>query len=112
MAKNNSSATVAFPAANTQTFYPVKLFLIFVPDHQRHLNVIKNFVVILQENLSFEVSCEIFQTLEYSQDPVAWMDTCLNDADKVLVIWSHNAFHVGCSTTTKNPITRTCLHLC
>ena len=91
LAKNNSSATVAFPAANAQTFYPVKLFLIFVPDHQRHLNVIKSFASFLQGDLSFEVSCEIFQTLEYSQDPVAWMDKCLNDADKVLVIWSHNA---------------------
>ena len=91
LAKNNSSATVAFAAANTQTFNPVKLFLIFVPDHQRHLNVIKSFASFLQGDLSFEVACEIFQTLEYSQDPVAWMDACLNDADKVLVIWSHNA---------------------
>ena len=91
LAKNNSSATVAFPALNTQTFNPVKLFLIFVPDHQRHLNVIKSFASFLQGDLSFEVACEIFQTLEYSQDPVAWMDACLNDADKVLVIWSHNA---------------------
>ena len=69
----------------------VKLFIIFNADHQKHLNVVKNFALFLQGDLGFEVSCEIFQTLEYSQDPVTWMDKSFNDADKVLVIWSRNA---------------------
>ena len=74
-----------------QTNVPIKLFLVFVIDHQKHLNVIKNFASFLLGDLGFQVSCEIFQTLEYSQDPVAWMDKCFNEADKVLIIWSHKA---------------------
>ena len=89
--KDHSMGVVTIPEADNEIVVSVKLFLIFVSDHQIHLNVLKHFASFLQGDLNFEVSCEIFQTLEYSQDPVVWMDKCLNDADKVLVIWSHNA---------------------
>ena len=89
--KNDHLNLATIPKANNQILVPIKLFLIFVSDHQIHLNVVKNFVSFLQGDLGFQVFCEIFQTLEYCQDPVAWMDKCFNNADKVLVIWSHNA---------------------
>ena len=70
---------------------PVKIFLIFVNDNAKHLNVIKTFVNFLQTDLGFDVICEIFQTLEYSTNLVSWMETSFLEADKILTIWSEEA---------------------
>ena len=66
----------------------IKLFLVFSNDHLKHKDVVVNFVKFLQADLGFMVFCEIFQTQESAVDPCGWMETCLDMADKVLVLWS------------------------
>ena len=70
---------------------PIKLFLVFVNDHPKHLNLVKNFIYFLQGDLGFDVICELSQTQECSKDPVDWMDQRFNDSDKILVVWSPGA---------------------
>ena len=69
----------------------VRLFLVFSDDHKKHREVIVNFVKFLQADLGFEVFCELFQTHQISIDPFHWMEKCLKEADKVVVIWSPGA---------------------
>ena len=69
----------------------MKLFLIFVNDHPKHLNVVKSFIDFLQIDLGFFVTCELFETEEIAKDPVHWMDKKLLDSDKIVVIWSPKA---------------------
>ena len=45
--KDDHLNVATIPKANNQILVPIKLFLIFVSDHQKHLNVIKNFASFL-----------------------------------------------------------------
>ena len=56
---------------------PVKLFLVFANNNEKHRQVVLNFANFLQADLGFDVMCELFQTLQISVDPVSWMDYCL-----------------------------------
>ena len=69
----------------------VKLLLLYANDHRKHVEVIRNFVNFLQADLGFQVFCELFQTQEYSQDPVSWMNKHKDEADKIVVVWSPEA---------------------
>ena len=69
----------------------MKLFLIFINDHPKHLNVVKSFIDFLQIDLGFHVTCELFETEEIAQDPVHWMHKQFHDSDKIVVIWSPKA---------------------
>ena len=79
--------------SRSSTIHPkrIKLFLIFVNDHPKHLNVVKSFIDFLQIDLGFLVTCELFETEEIAKDPVHWMDKKLLDSDKIVVIWSSKA---------------------
>ena len=65
----------------------VKLFLVFANNNEKHRQVVLNFANFLQADLGFDVMCELFQTLQISVDPVSWMDYCMKQCDKILVIW-------------------------
>ena len=69
----------------------VKVLLLYASDHKKHVEVIRNFVNFLQADLGFQVFCELFQTQEYSQDPVFWMNKHKDEADKIMVVWSPEA---------------------
>ena len=56
---------------------PVKLYLVFANNNEKHRQVVLNFANFLQADLGFDVMCELFQTLQISVDPVSWMDYCL-----------------------------------
>ena len=66
---------------------PVKLFLVFANNNEKHLQVVLNFANFLQADLGFDVMCELFQTLQISVDPVSWMNYCMKQCDKILVVW-------------------------
>ena len=66
---------------------PVKLFLVFAKNNEKHRQVVLNFANFLQADLGFDVMCELFQTLQISVDPVSWMDYCMKQCDKILVVW-------------------------
>ena len=66
---------------------PVKLFLVFANNNEKHRQVVLNFANFLQADLGFDVMCELFQTLQISVDPVSWMDYCMKQCDKILVVW-------------------------
>ena len=68
-----------------------KLFLIYINDHPKHLNVVKSFIDFLQIDLGFLVTCELFETKEIAKDPVHWMEKQFHDSDKIVVIWSPKA---------------------
>ena len=65
----------------------IKLYLVFTNNNEKHRQVVLNFANFLQADLGFDVICELFQTLQISVDPVSWMDYCLKQCDKILVVW-------------------------
>ena len=69
----------------------VKIFLIFMDENAKHRKTVINLVNYLQADLGFEVICELFANVEISVDPFAWMEKSLEEADKVIVIWSPGA---------------------
>jgi len=73
---------------NTSNEQIVQLFLVYADDHKMHLNVVKTMADFLQGDLGFHVTCELFQTMECSQNLASWLENCLEESDKVLVIWS------------------------
>ena len=69
----------------------IKVYIVFVSDHSCHRDVLLSFANYLEGDLGFNVIFELFQTNIISEDPVTWMDKNLEEADKVLVIWSPGA---------------------
>ena len=65
----------------------IKLYLVFANNNEKHRQVVLNFANFLQADLGFDVMCELFQTLQISVDPVSWMDYCMRQCDKILVVW-------------------------
>ena len=83
---------------------PVKLFLVFANNNEKHRQVVLNFANFLQADLGFDVMCELFQSLEISVDPVSWMDYCMKQCNKVLVIWPPSPPMQSSSTNSKRDL--------
>ncbi|CAK8698504.1 unnamed protein product [Clavelina lepadiformis] len=65
-----------------------KLFVVFCDDHDQHRCVILKLINFLVEDLGFQVSSELSESLNLIEDAFSWMDQKLSEADKVVVIWS------------------------
>ena len=70
---------------------PVKLYIVFVNDHEKHKAAVLSFVDFLTGDLSFDVAFELYQREQLYVDPVSWMDKNFKEADRVIVVWSPGA---------------------
>ena len=83
---------------------PSTVFLVFINENKNHRNVVLSFVNFLQADLGFNVICELFANVEISVDPFAWMEKSLEEADKVIVIWSPSATERWNNNSSKNTV--------
>ena len=76
---------------NLKSLTPPTVYILFVNDHPRHLDVVLRFASFLKIDLRLHVLFELYQREKIHEDPVIWMESSLSSADKVLFIWSPGA---------------------
>lgn len=84
----------------------VTVYLLFTDDHPKHKEVVVRFARFLQEACGFDVIFELWDEENLYQNTTRWMEKSLQNADKVIVIWSPGAtarwrHYYGCSASDR-----------
>ena len=77
------------------------LYLLFVNDSPMHKDVALKFASFLHHYLGYKVLCELYDRQNFIRDPVAWVESALSDAFKVIFVWSPGATKRWRSIDTK-----------
>ena len=70
---------------------PKRVYVVFANDNGKHMEIVLAFASYLSRDLGFHVAFELWEKLKASQNFQMWMKMSLEEADKVLVIWSSTA---------------------
>ncbi|CAK8698390.1 unnamed protein product [Clavelina lepadiformis] len=66
----------------------VKLYIVFSEDSKEHVEVTETFAKYLQEDLGFQVILHLWEQQKVSKSWTDWLYKSIQEANKILVIWS------------------------
>jgi len=84
--KNHNNKKVLKIYTNTVIKKSSKIYVGFLDSRKAFQELVYNFSCHLQENLGFEVQCELWNEVHLSKS--AWIENILQQCDKFIIIWS------------------------